>query len=213
MTASGTKQNQWTAAEDATLTTLYAQVTAREIGEILGRTRASVKNRTQTLGLVKPGENQGSWLKGGTPWNKGKSYTAGGRSAETQFKKGARPPNVHEVGHVRINSDGYLDIKVAPGKRQWVQLHRHNWKQHYGSYPHPDMAVAFKDGNKHNCDISNLELITRQALMLRNSCHNHGPEIAQIVQLRSAIVRQINKRKAAPHKGISSPISAKGVRA
>lgn len=195
MTAKNAPQRSWTEADDATLRSLYKEISARELGEILGRSRAAIKNRAQTLKITKPGENNGFFRAGMTPWNKGSHYVAGGRSAETRFKKGARPPNVHEVGHIRENSDGYLDIKVAPGKRQWVQLHRYNWKQHYGAFPHKDMAVAFKDGNKHNCDISNLELITRAELMRRNTCHNHGPEIAQVIQLRGALARKINNLK------------------
>ena len=42
-----------------------------------------------------------------------------------------------------------------------------------------------------------LRVFTRAELMRRNTCHNHGPEIAQVIQLRGAVTRQINKRKAA----------------
>ncbi len=56
-------------------------------------------------------------------------------------------------------------------------------------------AVAFKDGNKQNIALDNLELVSRADLMKRNSYHNYGKEIAQLVQLKGAVTRQINKRE------------------
>ena len=55
-------------------------------------------------------------------------------------------------------------------------------------------AVVFKNGNKADIRIENLELITRRELMARNTVHNLPPAIVQVVQLRGALVRQINRR-------------------
>jgi hypothetical protein len=65
----------------------------------------------------------------------------------------------------------------------------------HGEYPPKGMALIFKDGNKLNCEIENLELVSRKDLMLRNNVHQYGPEIAQLVQLRGAITRQINRKE------------------
>lgn len=203
MTAQNAPQRPWTDPDDATLRILYKQITARAIGEILGRTRSAIKNRAQTLGLAKPGENNGSFRKGMTPWNKGSHYVAGGRSAQTRFKAGTRNGRAAQlwqpIGAERVTKDGYLERKLTDTgvtRRDYVPVHHIVWRAAGFDIP-PGHALCFKDGNKKNIVIANLELITRAALMLRNSCHNHGPEIAQIVQLRGAIARQINQRKEA----------------
>lgn len=94
---------------------------------------------------------------------------------------------------MRINTGGYLDIKVAPGIRQWVGLHRFNWFLRYGAYPPRGMSLVFRDGDRMNCEVENLELVDRAALMKRNTYHNYGPEIAKAIQLRGALQRQINR--------------------
>ena len=62
----------------------------------------------------------------------------------------------------------------------------------------PGMAVVFKPGTRttelEGIRLECLEMITRRELMLRNSVHRHGPEIAALVQLRGALVRQINRK-------------------
>ena len=58
----------------------------------------------------------------------------------------------------------------------------------------PKHAVRFKDGDRTNIAIENLELIHRGNLMRKNSVHNLPKELVRVVQLRGAVVRQINKR-------------------
>ena len=52
--------------------------------------------------------------KGHVPFNKGKKFVAGGRSAETQFKKGNKAANCKEVGSL-YKRDGYWYIKIKDG--------------------------------------------------------------------------------------------------
>lgn len=66
---------------------------------------------------------------------------------------------------------------------KWRLLHREVWKQHHGEYPPRGTALIFKDGNRQNCDINNLELITRKQLMTRNSIHNYPQEIIEVTRL------------------------------
>ncbi len=55
--------------------------------------------------------------------------------------------------------------------------------------------VCFIDGNKQNLSLDNLALLSRSDLMRLNSYHNRYPkEIARLIQLRGALMRQINKR-------------------
>lgn len=110
------------------------------------------------------------WIKKGTPPpNKGKkqkeymSKEAIERTKNTRFKKGHIPANAVPVGYERLDKDGYIYIKVE-GKRKLVLKHRYVWEQHNGSIPRGN-NIQFKDGNKHNCDIDNLYMISRSEQM------------------------------------------------
>jgi hypothetical protein len=99
---------------------------------------------------------------GHVPANKGKRLSefmsAEGieRSKAGRFRPGTLPHNTKPVGYERIGKDGYVYVKVEDGKAM-VPKHRHVWKLHHG--PVPDgMLVCFIDGDRQNCDISNLEL-------------------------------------------------------
>jgi len=134
---------------------------------------------------------------GHTTWNKGTHWTAGGRSKLTRFKKGQRsarwPIEDYQVGALRVNSDGQLDIKVRDGLRAWDSMARFVWASERGSIP-TGMVIRFRNGDTHDTRFENLELITR-AEHLRRNWHDRYPlPIKQMVQLRGALQRQINKR-------------------
>jgi len=199
----------WTDQMVEVLRNQYPDRRALDIAALLGISLQSVYHKAKCLGLSKSAEFNASPLSGRTDgkrgadtrfqpgftsWNKGKAIGTQGNSAKTQFKKGAAPANQLPVGFIRVNTDGYKDIKVAPGPGNWVQLHHHNWKLAHGEYPPDGMLLIFKDGNKLNCDLENLELISRGDLMKRNCIHNLYPELFEVVQLRAALVRKINNR-------------------
>lgn len=190
----------WTPEEDAALRALYAtESTASEIAEHLGRTRAAVKCRVNTIGLRKPEgmANIGRFVKGGTSWNKGRHFDPGGRSVETRFKPGNRPHTWNPIGHVRTTADGYLERKLTDTgctRRDYVGLHILLWREHHGEIPRGH-AIVFRNGDKTDIRIENLECVTRQELMRRNSYHTNYPKpVRRLIQLRGAITRQINKR-------------------
>lgn len=194
------KQTAWTTAEEQSLRDLYGHHPASAIAAELGRSKAAIKNRVRILGLTK-GENSGCFPKGNEPWNKGTHFTAGGRSAETRFKPGERRGVAvrlyKPIGSERISKDGYLERKINDGmplQKRWRAVHIIEWEAINGPLP-AGHAIVFKDGDKNNRHPDNLELITRAELMRRNTIHNYPKEIAQLVQLRGAVSRQINKRK------------------
>jgi hypothetical protein len=95
-----------------------------------------------------------------------------------------------------MSDDGYLQRKISDShitRRDYVGWHHLVWRMHDREIP-PGHALVFRDGDRTNCDINNLECISRGELMRRNSVHNYGPEIATLTQLRGAITRQINRR-------------------
>lgn len=50
-----------------------------------------------------------------------------------------------------------VEIKIAPNK--WVRKAHYIWEQYYGKIP-DNHCIIHKDGDKFNCDINNLELIS-----------------------------------------------------
>lgn len=107
--------------------------------------------------------------KGHIPFNKGKHFAAGGRSIETRFKKGGEPHNTKSDGFISVRTDKcgrvYRWIRISKGK--WQMLHVHNWLKAKRNIPEGHIVV-FKSPDTMNCDVSNLELITRAEHCRRN---------------------------------------------
>lgn len=211
---------RWTPEDDAVLRTRYADTPAVELAIQLDRTRIAIYARARLLGLEKPEayrevvnrkmgsraaadpRSQGNrFPRGHRPWNKGmKGLQAGGRSRETQFKPGQRPQTWVPVGTERLDPDGYLKRKIRddapPGmsRRNWKYVHVLLWEQHHGPVP-KGHNVVFRNGDKTDIRIDNLELLTRRANMLRNSMHTiYPPELVQVIQLNGALKRKIRNR-------------------
>ena len=101
--------------------------------------------------------------KGHIPANKGKKMPPEvyEKARRTMFQKGHVPVNKMKIGQYTHTTDGYLIRKVREHGSQWsrfVFVHREVWEKHHGPIPSGKM-VSFLDGNKDNCDISNLILI------------------------------------------------------
>lgn len=213
------KKHIWTEAGDAILRDRFPELSAAELAALIGVDIKQIYRRSHALGLRKsrewvverarqsrlqPGHGGSANLfkKGATPWNKGLHYVTGGRSAETRFRPGVRTGRAVElwqpVGTLRINADGYLERKVnddRPFYKRWRAEHLLIWESARGPLE-KGMAIVFRDGNKQNLDLANLERISRRDLMLRNSMQRHGPEVAALIQLRGALKRQINRRSS-----------------
>jgi hypothetical protein len=208
----------WTPAELQHLLRDYPDTPTAELAERLGRTVTQVHGKAWRLGLrksdafltspasgrIEPGDTRGvsgRFRKGQASWNKGrKGFDAGGRSHETRFKPGHRAGRAAEryqpIGSERVTKDGYLQRKVnddRPFQRRWKMVHRLVWEEHHGPVP-KGYAIGFLNGDKQDCRIENLALISRRDLMKRNTVHNLPKELAEVVQLKGALQRQINKR-------------------
>lgn len=147
--------------------------------------------------------------KGITPHNKGKrmpGYWAG-RMRETMFQPGVRQgvaaKNWVPVGTILPDGDGYLRIKVreaAAGeptgfgnKHAWPQLHRKTWREHHGEIP-AGHIVTFKDGDKTNCAIENLVLMSLADNARRNAMWRRFPqELIDVIVLKGALNRKLRK--------------------
>lgn len=114
------------------------------------------------------------FIKGHQPWNsatKGQGLTGANIHS---FKKGNVPANRNPLWTERIDSkDGFILIKIPERNphtghpTRYKHKHVWMWEQKHG--PRPDgMIVAFRDGDRQNCDTNNLMLISRAELLRLN---------------------------------------------
>jgi hypothetical protein len=136
------------------------------------------------------------FMKGQTPWNAGKKGYMGANV--TSFKKNTVPPNRLPVGSERIDSEGYVYIKIAEGLRQFRLKHHVVWQAVNGAIPKSHVLV-FVDGNKLNCDYDNLVLVSRNELAVLNRHENFSKQPVEVRRSLIALVRleQTGKKKAA----------------
>ena len=81
-----------------------------------------------------------------------------------------------------------MEVRVKVGK--YALKHRVVWEQNNG--PVPDgMVVVFKDGNKLNTAIENLELVSRKELMSKNTIHRYPEELKSTIRLIGKVKRTI----------------------
>lgn len=192
----------WSPPEDARLAELYKTKPITEISEIMGRSTSSIHNRVQKLGLRRTDEykaitGSGRFGSGKKPWNAGlKGWQAGGRSKETQFKKGDKPSNTwRPIGAERISKDGILYRKVADTgvkKEDWRAVQVVIWEEHNGPLPDGHIVI-FKDGDRENFDPDNLLAMTRADNMRRNSIDRYGSEYRSAALQLSWLKRKLNK--------------------
>lgn len=211
------KRTKWTTEQDNKLRELYPRTLTRDIADQLGLRLYQVQNRACTLKLKKDkdflievsrqisldpnhGGRKTQFKKGNISHNKGKKREeflfaeAIERIMKTQFQKGNKPLNWKPIGSERITKDGYVEIKIRDlqGNRNWELKHRWIYIQNFGPIPR-NHVVVFKDGDMTNLDINNLELITKEENMKRNSLHNLHPEILGNIYLMKSINNRIKQ--------------------
>jgi hypothetical protein len=210
----------WTAAELRDLRKLYPDARTSDLAPRFGRSTTALSGMAYSLGLHKSeaylatpeacrlrrGDNVGAsfrFQRGHVPANKGlrRPGYGPGRMRETQFRKGERPHTWVPVGTEVRDDDGYLKRKIGddrtkPPRFNWRYVHTMTWEARNGPVP-SGHAVAFKNGDKTDIREENLEIVSREELMRRNSVHRLPPALAEVVLLRARLVRQINRRMKA----------------
>lgn len=190
----------WTTAEIRQLRKLYPIMLTAQIAKTLRKKLAAVYKKAFRLGLKKSAAFLASdassrlttrFKKGHISWNKDTHFTAGGRSALTRFKKGNKPHTWKPIGYERVTKEGVLQRKITP--RDFRAVHALIWEEAHGPIPR-DHIVVFKDRNRRNFALSNLECISRSENMRRNSYHRYPKAIGLAIQLRGALIRSINRR-------------------
>lgn len=175
----------YTATEIEFIKQRYSEITVKQLVDELNirfktNTSANQLKAFLTNHKIHSGRT-GRFEKGRKSWNKG---TKGLTSAnKTSFKKGSNPANQKPFGHERICSkDGFILMKVdmvnpyTGFRGHYVHKHRYVWEQHNGVIPKGHI-IRFKDGDKMNCEIGNLEMVTKaENLRLNQRHYNESPE-------------------------------------
>ncbi len=217
----------WTVEQIELLKQIYPDLPTVEVAARCAHSLGSTYRHASKLGLKKSAAflaspdsgriehhlyrgEKSRFAKGHAPQNKGLRRPGWhrGRMRETQFKKGRRPHTWHPIGSERVSKDGIVQVKVTdgvkPAYRNWKSKHQFLWEQANGPLPDGHLVI-FKNGDNRDFALTNLELVTHREQMRRNSVHRYPRELVQVMQLRGALNRQINKRSPPPKPRIGRP--------
>ena len=199
------ERQYWNEVQLKMLRELYPNNTAQVCAIEINRPVSSIYSKAHELGIAKSEAFKASaasgrldgvrgahtrFKQGQKSWNKGTHFTAGGRSAETRFKPNQKPHNTVPVGTTVMATIGYLKTKVAE-PNCWKFTHHIAWEAVNGPIK-KGMMLVFKDGDVMNCEVQNLELITKQEHLARHTIHNYPPELREVINLTGALKRKIN---------------------
>lgn len=212
-------RRRWTDIDLLALNRRYPHEPTAALARELDRPLGSVRAMAGILGLHKTpeylaspaacrlrrGDNVGAayrFPKGHVPANKGlrRPGWAPGRMRETQFRKGEMPHTWVHIGTEVVDGDGYRKRKVSddrslPSRDNWRFVHVLVWQEAHGAVPRGH-AVVFRNGDRSDVRLNNLELVSRRELMRRNSVHRLPKALAEAIQLRGALVRRIRRATA-----------------
>lgn len=207
-----TGRTTFTKKEDKYIKDNYLKIPVKALAKNINRSGFGTINRMRVLGLVIPPEivernrKAGQYPPGHAPMNKGLKQAdymtedAIERCKVSQFKKNNLPHNTAEAdGVIRIRNDKsgakYKWIRMSLGV--WKMLHVHIWEQANGKVPEGHI-ITFKDKNRLNVVLENLQMLTLAENMQNNTIHNFPQDLKDIIILKGAIKRQItlnNKRQ------------------
>lgn len=159
---------------------------------------------------------QTRFQKGIVPWNKGTHFCAGGRSAETRFKKGqirgAAARRYRPVGTITVRHDSppkrlkgrkrkdrnqpwgkqrrWIKFKDSgPPQYCWIPYARYIWQQKHGPVP-KGFFVVHKDDDQMNDVIENLTLVDHGGHLLLQQKRDPG----HVVRRRAAAGKSAKAR-------------------
>ena len=191
---------------------LYPHHSTKYIAELLGVSISKVYNTAWCNKVKKSAEYMltpesgriiepsvaNQFKPGHTPHNKGKQISAEiyEKVAPTMFKKGNKPHNTKPNGTINLRADKtgrfyqYIKIKDC----HWELLQRHVWTQANGEIP-AGSVVIFLDGNYLNCELNNLQVISRRENMARNTIQRYPAELQEVMKLTCKLKRKTNGKQ------------------
>jgi len=146
----------------------YSKLTRRQLCLALNEVFGSAVRESQLISFLKNQKitcgRTGHFPKGNVP------YTAGTKGFvkpnSGNFKKGNRPHNAVPVGSTTVDEYGYHKIKVAE-PNVWEFIHRQVYERTHGPIP-ADHNIVFINGDRDDCSLENLELVTQSEHAVRN---------------------------------------------
>lgn len=229
-------KKRWTPAEDRVLRERYPDTPGGVLAALFDCRIQQVYSRAANLGLAKsdafkaspasgrmlPGDTRGMATRIGQARALGIEHRIkpGQRiSPRTEFKAGQLPVNTVPIGTVVVASIGYKKVKVSDDRTHhsrfnWRFVHRLVWEEHHGPVP-KGHVIAFKNGDKLDTRIENLELVTKVEWINRHRMHKLYPKrITKMIHAKAALTRRINreeKRREEQSRGSQeSPVRAAG---
>lgn len=201
----------WTEDEKVLFKQLYPNMFAEDVAKLFNCRVRSVYNLASQMKVKKSIEwqrqelqrqavrlkiagKEGRFKPGQIPANKGQKMDSEQyeKCKVTMFTTGHKPHNIKWNGYERVSKDGYTEVRVA--EKIFKLKHRIIWEQTYG--PIPDgMIIIFKDKNKQNFDIANLEMITKQESIARNRMTNYPPKLRNLIKLNNKLKKKLNEKQ------------------
>lgn len=203
----------WTEEERKTVAEMFADNYTETVCRRLDRSYRSVVGQAKLMGLKKSKAFLRRELsknvltagvayrypKGNVPMNKGKKMPPEvyQKAAATMFKKGGIPHNAIPAGGEVLRKDKnghfYRMIKTA-GERRLKYKHIYLWESRCGKVQ-KGYNVVFKDGDTLNCTFENLECISNEELMYRNSKANYPREVIPSLMIINKLKKKINEKQ------------------
>ena len=150
-------QKYYTREEIDIILKYYRTHSHKEIGEMIGRSHWSVKEKLRTMGIKRSPEESRAIIDR--------------CSKKGYYEKGHGPLNALKDGAITIRMNykrGYIRRHIRISKGKWKELQIYNWEKKYGPIP-KGMILACKSEDTLNCDPDNWKLITMKENLLRNN--------------------------------------------
>lgn len=189
----------FSAEDDDYIRKNLSKLGSRKVGAHFGVSKTLILRRAKELNLQKVlnKNSQKSQIQIGDKLSLGRKISPEHyeKMKATMFKKGNKPHNTKEVGYRRFDKDGYIEIKTESG---FVFEHRLIWEHNYGKIPEGHVII-FKDTDKTNLELGNLECISLEENGIRNHfAPNYPREIQRLEYTRVKLerkIKQINGKK------------------
>ena len=187
---------KWSKEHDDFLLAHLNELTDREIGQALSRSKSSIRNRLTKLGITRPADVRAGMMqktqfrKGQAAWNQGMKGLR--MSPRTEFKKGNKPATTKHDGAITVrnrNQTPYQYIRIS--ECNWMLLHRKIWGDANGPIPRGHV-IRFRNGNTLDVRLENLECISRSEHAMRNQ--NREKARKTLVESDSYIISRMAPR-------------------
>lgn len=199
----------------------YANKSNTELAKALKRTVDSIAHKARELHLSKP-PHKGKWSDQDLAYLKENYATKLNPELSKKLKRDIRSISnkafslgLHKnlqkeerenkrytrqwctIGSERLTTNGYLRRKVSDTgnfNRDWRKVHVIIWEETHG--PVPDgFCLAFKDGNKQNVELQNLELISKKEMMKRNTINQYPEEVREVIKIANQLKQAIKDKE------------------